>query len=59
MDDGPAIDESADESVSLVMFYGSGCPHCHAEREFLAELQVLWPDLTIVEYEVWDDAENL
>lgn len=57
---GTTVDDTTvDEPVTLVLFYGSGCPHCHAEREFLAELQERWPDLTIVEYEVWEDADNL
>ncbi len=56
---GVGIDGAAGEAVTLELFYGSGCPHCHAEREFLDGLQVRWPDLRIVEYEVWDDDENL
>ena len=44
--------------VELTLFYGAGCPHCHAELEFLAELQERWPDLRIVTHEVWNDAGN-
>jgi cytochrome c biogenesis protein CcdA len=44
--------------VELTLFYGDGCPHCHAEIEFLVELQERWPELRIVAYEVWNDAAN-
>jgi len=53
------IDGAAGESVTLELFYGSGCPHCHAEREFLEGLQMRWPDLQVLQYEVWDDDDNL
>jgi len=49
---------SAGQPVVLTLFYGDGCPHCHAELEFLAELQERWPDLQIVTHEVWNDADN-
>lgn len=55
---GP-IRASDDGPVVLTLFYGDGCPHCHAELEFLVELQERWPDLQIVTYEVWHDNENL
>lgn len=44
--------------VELTFFYGDGCPHCHAELEFLAELQERWPDLRIVAHEVWNEPGN-
>ena len=53
------VDGEGAEPVSLVLFYGSGCPHCHAEREFLDDLGERWPELEILQYEVWDDADNL
>lgn len=46
------------EPVELVLFYGAGCPHCHAEIEFLTGLQERWPDLQIAAYEVWGDEAN-
>ena len=30
---------SSSDKVTLVLFYGEGCPYCAAEREFLADLQ--------------------
>ncbi len=45
-------------SEELVLFWGNGCPHCAREREFLAELAGEYPELTIVQYEVWYDEEN-
>ncbi len=47
-----------DEPVELVLFYGAGCPHCHAEIEFLHGLQERWPDLVITAYEVWGNEAN-
>ena len=46
------------EAVELTLFYGDGCPHCHAELEFLSELRQRWPDLRVVAHEVWHDAGN-
>ena len=52
-DDSVASDEEA-----LVLFWGDGCPHCEAERQFLVELQANFPGLEIRQYEVWNDAAN-
>jgi hypothetical protein len=50
----PGVDPEAD----LVLFWGDGCPHCESERGWLEEVQVDYPDLTIAQYEVWNDATN-
>ncbi len=55
---GHAAASTEPAPVELLLFYGDGCPHCHAELQFLAELQQRWPDLQIVTYEVWNDAMN-
>lgn len=47
-----------EEDADLVLFYGAGCPHCAAERIFLAGLQEEFPELVVVEYEVYNDAAN-
>lgn len=49
---------SADVQVVLVLFHGEGCPHCAAEREFLAGLSQRYPALAIEQYEVWNDEAN-
>lgn len=40
----------------VVLFYSPTCPHCHKERDFLRELQDEYPELTVVEYSVFDEA---
>lgn len=42
--------------VELVLFWLDGCPHCEAEREFLADLQADYPGLVISAYELSSDA---
>ncbi len=42
----------------LVLFWGNGCPHCAREREFLQELSAEFPELPILQYEVWYDDAN-
>ena len=44
--------------VELVLFWGDGCPHCAAEKQFLGDLQDDYPDLAITLYEIWNSAEN-
>jgi cytochrome c biogenesis protein CcdA/glutaredoxin len=46
------------EPVQLLLFHGDGCPHCATARDFLAGLQIRWPQLIIEEYEVWNDTEH-
>lgn len=56
-----ATEESAPvatDRVELVLFWGDGCPHCAAEKQFLAELLDDYPDLVITLYEVWHSAAN-
>ena len=43
-------------SPTIVLFHGDGCPHCAAEREFLAELTAQHPEITVEEHEVWHDS---
>ncbi|MDO8309414.1 MAG: hypothetical protein Q7V58_13785 [Actinomycetota bacterium] len=60
---GPVAAASAEAGPSppatLILFHGEGCPHCAAEREFLAGLSEQYPELLIQQYEVWNDAGNL
>jgi cytochrome c biogenesis protein CcdA/glutaredoxin len=54
-----AADRAADEApVTLVLFHGEGCPHCAAERAWLAELARARPGVRIEQYEVWNDPGN-
>jgi cytochrome c biogenesis protein CcdA/glutaredoxin len=48
---------SADE-VELTLFWGQGCPHCAAEKEWLASAVEEYPWLRVRQYEVFHDAGN-
>lgn len=49
--------EDANEAI-LYLFWGDGCPHCAAEKAFLADLAARHPTLEIRDYEVWNDQAN-
>ncbi len=44
--------------VDIVVFYGSGCPHCAKMREFLQTIQEKQPRLRVREYEVYFSGGN-
>jgi cytochrome c biogenesis protein CcdA/thiol-disulfide isomerase/thioredoxin len=44
--------------VDLVLFYGRGCPHCAAMRDYLARLKDRYPQLRVHAYEVYFDVAN-
>ena len=45
--------------VNAYFFYGDGCPHCGVEKEFLYDvLKDEYPNLTIYEYEIYNNREN-
>jgi cytochrome c biogenesis protein CcdA/glutaredoxin len=50
--------EPPTDAVSLVLFYGEGCPHCDRAKQFLDGLEVRWPELVVERLEVWNDATN-
>ncbi len=49
---------SAQQREALEFYYGATCPHCHEEMKWFPELQELYPDLEIEQYEVWMNATN-
>ena len=49
---------SAEEKVDLYLFYGSGCPHCASEKEFLEQIEPNYEQLEVHLYEVWSNEEN-
>jgi glutaredoxin len=53
-----AAAESSPDGVELILFWGDGCPHCEAEREWLEQAEKEYPDLTVSEHEVWYDEDN-
>ena len=40
-----------EERFEIVFFWSQGCPHCAAEKTFLAELQERYPEIEIKQYE--------
>lgn len=48
----------AEEKIDLYLFYGDGCPHCAAEKEFLDEIKSAYTALEVHEYEIWNSEEN-
>lgn len=52
---------SAEAEVSthpvLYLFWGEGCPHCEAEKEFLEQLHTRYPELEMRWFEIWDHPE--
>jgi cytochrome c biogenesis protein CcdA/glutaredoxin len=54
----PSTATTASEGVEIVLFYGDGCPHCAAEKKFLASLEERYEGVQVSEYEVWYDAQN-
>lgn len=54
-----ALPARADErTVKIYFFWGEGCPHCANERIFLDQLPEKYSNLRVMDYEVWNNAEN-
>ena len=51
-------DAAGEDAVELVLFWGDGCPHCAAEKEWLEGVLDEYPGLTVTDYEVWYDEAN-
>jgi thiol-disulfide isomerase/thioredoxin len=47
------------EPVVITLFWGNGCPHCKAERPFLASIQKAYPNVEVRTYEVWYVETNI
>lgn len=48
----------SDDTITLYLFHGDGCPHCAEEIEFLDTITDKYDNLEIVKYEVWYNDEN-
>gem|GEM_PF-79059 len=59
--DGPAaaVQSGSGGKVTLKLFWAVGCPHCAAEKEFLAGIAPKYPDLEIEMYEVAYNQSNV
>lgn len=54
-----ALPAAASDDLTIVVFWGDGCPHCAAEHAFLEELTAEFPGVAVEDYEVWYHPENL
>ena len=50
-------DRAAGE-VTIYFFWGDGCPHCAEEEIFLDALVKEYPQVKVLDYEVWYDKAN-
>jgi len=44
--------------IIIYLFWGDGCPHCAAEKPFLAALAAQHPEVEVREFEVWYNEAN-
>ena len=42
----------------IYLFWGEGCPYCHAEQNFLTALKTQYPQIVVREFEVYHSEEN-
>lgn len=54
-----SVNAQNENKVVLVFIWGNGCPHCAAEREFLASMEQIYPNLEVRTYEVYYTEGNL
>lgn len=44
--------------TKIYFFWGNGCPHCEKEKLFLKQLQEKYPEIEIIDFEVWYNKKN-
>lgn len=44
--------------VNIYFFWGDGCPHCAAEKQFLAKIAGTYPQVKIQGYEIYNNSQN-
>ena len=54
----PKETNAADNLVDIHLFWTQGCPHCRLEKEFLAKLEALYPQIKLHTYEISGSPEN-
>lgn len=50
--------EAQKQEFIVYFFWGKGCPHCEEEKAFLNEMKKKYPDMKVIDYEVWYDQQN-
>ncbi|MFH1890320.1 MAG: hypothetical protein ABIJ91_02000 [Candidatus Kuenenbacteria bacterium] len=48
----------ANEKLPIYFFWGDGCPHCHDEQIFLEKIKKDYPEIEILDFEVWNNKKN-
>jgi len=51
-------DIQAQQATNLEFYYGAECPHCHEEIKWFSELEKMYPDIQIQQFEVWHNSQN-
>jgi len=54
----PTAVKSAENITRVYFFNGKGCPHCAEEEYFLKSLKAEYPNMVIMDFEVWYSQEN-
>lgn len=54
----PLNAKAEEKVINIHLFYGSGCPHCAKEEEFLSEYLEGRDDVKLYTYEIWYDTDN-
>jgi thiol-disulfide isomerase/thioredoxin len=48
----------AEEKVEVNFFYGDGCPHCAKAKTYLYSIEKTYPQITLVDFEVYKNNKN-
>lgn len=54
----PSSISSATKPLNIYLFWGAGCPHCAAEKEYLADLLPDYPEVVLNKYEIYYNQGN-
>lgn len=52
------VPAQAQQTLTIEMFWGEGCPHCAKAKPFLQEFTDSEPGINLVMYEVYNDQDN-
>ncbi|MCK4744577.1 hypothetical protein KAS41_00765, partial [Candidatus Parcubacteria bacterium] len=48
-----------EQGIKLYFFWSQGCPHCEKEKEFLKKMECKYPQISISDFEVSRNKENV
>ncbi len=52
------IKQEQSDKLPVYLFWGDGCPHCHAEMVFLEKIKKDYPQIEFKKYEVYNNKNN-